>query len=503
MALAITYSRVNIGILASLVTVETHITGGLPKFNIVGLPETVVKESKDRVRSAIINSHFEFPARRITVNLAPADLPKQGGRYDLAIAMGILGASKQIPTTDYGQYEFAGELALSGELRSIPEVLPFALSTQKSGSSLIMPRANLEEASLISGLVILPATHLMEVCSHFLGKKTLDCYTPKTRNFVRASYQDLKEVKGQHHAKRALEIAAAGQHSLLFIGPPGVGKTLLSNCLAGIMPPLSEKQAIELAAIQSIAGKQLDIKQWGQRPFRAPHHSASSYALIGGGNPPKPGEISLAHNGILFLDELAEFKRSSIEVLREPLESGTITISRACNQLQLPAKFQLIAAMNPCPCGQYGNHQSECNCSSEAIKKYQARISGPLLDRIDIQSALYPLPTTLLTDNDIIEESSEQVLQRVVKAKNIQEQRSSKPNALLSNVEIKQYCPIKNEDGIYLEQTLARMKISARAFNKIIKLARTIADLEQSTEICSRHLKEAISYRYLDRVKIK
>jgi magnesium chelatase family protein len=502
MTLAITYSRANIGIFASLVTVETHITNGLPKFHMVGLPETVVKESKDRVRSAILNSHFDFPSRRITVNLAPADLPKHGGRYDLAIAMGILGASRQIPSNNYLHYEFAGELALSGELRAVSEILPFALSAQKTGTMLILPKENIEEAALIQGLILMPANDLLEVCSHFLGRKILDSYTASPHIATPPAYQDLKEVKGQHHAKRSLEIAAAGQHSILFLGPPGVGKTLLSHCLPGILPPLSESQAIELAAIQSVAGKKLNLQDWGVRPFRTPHHSASSYALIGGGNPPKPGEISLSHHGVLFLDELPEFKRQSLEALREPLESGTISISRASHQIQYPAKFQLIAAMNPCPCGQYGNAHNECICTQEAIKRYQARISGPLLDRIDIQSELQAVPSSLLTNNKLTEEPSSQVLQRVIQARAFQEERAGKPNALLTADEIRRYCVIDEKETLFLEETLTRMKVSARSFNKIVKLARTIADLEQSANINILHLKEAISFRYLDKMRM-
>ena len=377
MTLAITRSRASIGIAAPSVIVETHISNGLPAFNLVGLPETVVKESKDRVRSAILNSHFEFPFRRITVNLGPADLPKHGGRYDLAIALGILAASKQIAAEKYDGYEFAGELALSGELRPISGILPFALHTKNAGRIFMLPNENVAEAALISGIQLIPATCLLDVCAHFLDKKALSFYLPKKYSPPSFSYQDLADVKGQHQAKRALEIAAAGQHSMLLIGPPGVGKTLLSHCLSGILPPMSEIEAVELAAIQSVAGKQLDAKSWCKRPFRAPHHSSSSYALVGGGNPPKPGEISLAHNGVLFLDELPEFKRQALEALREPLESGTISISRSNNQIQYPAKFQLITAMNPCPCGLFGNTQADCNCTPEAVKKYQARVSGP------------------------------------------------------------------------------------------------------------------------------
>lgn len=503
MALAITYSRANIGILTSVVTVETHISKGLPRFNIVGLPETAVKESKDRVRSAIINSHFEFPYQRITVNLGPADLPKHGGRYDLAIALGILAASNQFPKNKLVGYEFAGELALTGELRPISGALPFALGTKNVNKTLILPIENIEEAGLISQVQLLPARNLLEVCSHLLGKSKLEYCTPKIAADAAPGYQDLKEVKGQHHAKRALEIAAAGQHSLLLIGPPGVGKTLLSHCLPGILPPMTEEEAVELAAIQSIANMTLSAQTWKQRPFRAPHHSASSYALIGGGNPPKPGEISLAHNGVLFLDELPEFKRQALEVLREPLESGIISIARATHQVQYPAKFQLIAAMNPCPCGHFGNRAVDCICPTESIKRYQARISGPLLDRIDIQASLQHIDPFILTkksQENIAD--SRTILERVVTARRQQTQRAGKVNAMLSGQEVEQYCHLGNEEINFFEIACKKMNFSARSFHKVLKMARTIADLEQATTINCQHLKEAFSFRHLERMKI-
>lgn len=501
MALAITHSRASIGIQAPIVTVETHISNGLPSLNIVGLPETVVKESKDRVRSAILNSHFEFPTRRITVNLAPADLPKLGGRYDLPIALGILAASKQIPSEALSEYEFAGELALSGELRPITGILPLALGTKKAGKSLILPYQNAVEAEIITEIKLLPARHLLEVCAHFLNKVTLQPL--ETKKMTRTSHisQDLKEVRGQHHAKRALEISAAGQHSLLFVGPPGVGKTMLSNCLPDILPALNEQEAIELAAIQSIAGTHLDMESWAKRPFRSPHHSASSFALIGGGNPPKPGEISLAHHGILFLDELPEFKRSALEALREPLETGVISISRANFQVQYPAKFQLIAAMNPCPCGQFGNLEGECICHGDQIRKYQSRLSGPLLDRIDLQAELQSLPPNLLIKKEDDMEGSAEVLQRVEAARNSQLLRAGKLNYSLGAEEITQYCCLTSKDKAFIEQFMHQKKISARSYHKILKVARTIADLAQVPDITIEHIKESLSYRFLENSK--
>lgn len=503
MALAITYSRANIGISTPVVTVETHISKGLPRFNIVGLPETAVKESKDRVRSAILNSNFEFPYQRITVNLGPADLPKQGGRYDLAIALGILAASNQLPKNKLEIYEFAGELALTGELRPISGALPFALGTKSVNKALILPIKNIEEASLIRQVQLLPARNLLEVCSHLLGKSELQHCESKITENASANYQNLNEVKGQHHAKRALEIAAAGQHSILLIGPPGVGKTLLSHCLPGILPPMTEDEAVELAAIQSIADIKLSLQTWKARPFRAPHHSASSYALIGGGNPPKPGEISLAHNGVLFLDELPEFKRQALEVLREPLESGSISIARASHQVQYPAKFQLVAAMNPCPCGHFGNRAANCICPTESINRYQARISGPLLDRIDIQVSLQAIDPFVLTNKS--EENvpdSRSILERVVAARRQQTERAGKVNALLTGQEVERYCHLGDEELSFFELACKRMNFSARSFHKILKVARTIADLEQGTTIKCQHLKEAFTLRHLDRMKI-
>jgi magnesium chelatase family protein len=503
MNLAITYSRASIGIKAPIVTVETHLSGGLPFFSIVGLPEKVVRESKERVRSAILTSHFEFPTGRITVNLAPADLPKHGGRYDLAIALGILAASQQLPCTTLHEYEFAGELALSGELRPVPGIIPLAIGTRETGRHLILPFQNAKEASIIQKVSLFPANHLLEVCSHLLNKKLLIPFEGTAFHKHRTNYQNLKEVKGQHHAKRALEIAAAGQHSLLLIGPPGVGKTLLSLCLPGLLPPLSENEAIELAAIYSISNVSNSPKNWFTRPFRNPHHSSSSVALVGGGNPPKPGEISLAHHGVLFLDEFPEFNRQALESLRESLESGQISISRANCHVQYPAKFQLIAAMNPCPCGQFGNRATICTCSNERIRNYQSKISGPLLDRIDLQTELQPLPPSLLTSQINQEESSEVVAKRVLHARETQKLRTQKPNAFLTNQEIWQYCHLSNQDQEIMEKWIAQRNISARSFHRILKIALTIADLEEAPTIKGTHLKEAISYRAFESMKKK
>ncbi|MCU7810276.1 MAG: YifB family Mg chelatase-like AAA ATPase, partial [Candidatus Thiodiazotropha sp. (ex Notomyrtea botanica)] len=384
MSLAILYSRAQEGIQAPLVTVEIHLANGLPALSIVGLPEMAVRESKDRVRGALTNSQFEFPARRITINLAPADLPKEGGRFDLPIGLGILAASGQLPKATLENYEFAGELALSGELRPVTGILPAALAAREAGRTLIVPRQNADEAALVADLNLHCADHLLEVCAHLNGTSLLPTIRKNSRPTVSGHQPYLAEVKGQHQAKRALEIAAAGGHALLFIGPPGTGKSMLATRLPGILPEMSEDEALESAAIASITNRPFQPERWLQRPFRSPHHTASAVALVGGGSKPRPGEISLAHNGVLFLDELPEFERHVLEVLREPMENGWITISRATQQAEYPARFQLIAAMNPCPCGYLGDGSERCRCSIEQIKRYRNRISGPLLDRIDM-----------------------------------------------------------------------------------------------------------------------
>ncbi|TXI18620.1 MAG: ATP-dependent protease [Nitrosomonas sp.] len=504
MPLAILYSRALSGINAPLVTVETHIANGLPSFTIVGLPDTEVKESKDRVRAALQNAQFKIPPQRITVNLAPADLPKESGRFDLPIALGILAATGQIPDDRLDQYEWAGELALTGELRPIHGALAMTYNASQSGRSFVLPQQNAAEAALVNNATIYGAQSLLQICAHLTGQTPLPIYRNTAGNDTGsqdASYPDLDDVKGQAHAKRALEIAAAGGHSLLMIGPPGTGKSMLAARFPGILPPMTESEALESAAIQSLSQGSFNIANWKRRPFRAPHHTASGIALVGGGSQPRPGEISLAMHGVLFLDELAEFDRKVLEVLREPLESGKITISRAARHAEFPAQFQLIAAMNPCPCGYLGHPSGKCHCTPDQIARYRSRISGPLLDRIDIQIEVPAVPQQELMKQQISGENSSVIRQRVEKTHKRQLERQGKTNSSLSVKEIDQHCALDNTSENLLKQAINRLNLSARAYHRILKLARTIADLAGSERINSQHIAEAIQYRRLDKLQ--
>lgn len=500
MSLAVVYTRGRQGINAPLVTIEVHLSNGLPGLSIVGLPETAVRESKDRVRGAILNVGLMFPLQRITVNMAPADIPKEGGRFDLAIALGILAASGQIRSDSLREVECLGELSLGGELRPISGVLPVAIQCRNAKRSLILPKNNVFEAGLVEGICLLPATHLLEVCAYLNGQHELLSESSPEYSYEEEQTPDFSDVHGHFQVKRALEVAAAGRHNLLMLGPPGTGKSMLAGRLPSILPPLTDEEALESAAIHSVSEVPFDPRYWRRPPFRSPHHTASAPALVGGGGNPKPGEVSLATNGVLFLDELPEFDRRVLEVLREPLETGSITISRASRQVDFPARFQLVAAMNPCPCGYLGDGSGRCRCTAEQVSRYRARISGPLLDRIDMHVEVPRVSQIVLRDGSPGgEETSATLRARVTIAREIALKRTGRPNAWLSPPQVKQVCKI-NEDGHrLLEQAMERLGLSHRAYHRILKLARTIADLAGSEAITLSHLSEAINYRRLDR----
>lgn len=495
--LAIVHSRAQNGLMADAVTVEVHLAPGLPGLAIVGLPEAAVRESRDRVRAAIVNSGYQFPNRRITVNLAPADLPKEGGRFDLPIALGVLAASGQIPAEALAGLEVLGELSLTGEIRAVRGSLSAALQCTQSGRALLVPEANIAEASLSGTAIVHGALNLGALCAE-LHENRLRVAVPPPRLVTADCGPDLADVRGQLQARRALEIAAAGGHSLLMAGPPGSGKSMLAARLPGLLPALAADEALEVAAIASIGPGGFDPSHWGRRPYRSPHHTASAVALVGGGSSPRPGEITLAHGGVLFLDELPEFERAVLEVLREPLESGRITISRAARQVDFPARFQLVAAMNPCPCGYWGDDSqgSRCRCTPDQIARYRGRLSGPLLDRIDLHVFVPRLDAAALTGaTPAAAESSAEVRSRVLAARERQLARAGKINAALGVREIDRDAAPDEAGRQLLQTAMSRLGLSARAFHRVLKVARTIADLAGLAAVSAPQIAEALRYR--------
>ena len=497
MSLAVVYSRALAGVDAPPVTVEAHLANGLPSFTIVGLPEAEVKEAKDRVRAALQNARFDFPARRITVNLAPADLPKETGRFDLPIALGILAASEQLPAGLLAGCEFAGELALTGELRPVRGALAMALSAARARRAFVLPEASAREAALVEEATVYPARCLLDVCAHLTGRAPLERLAGRAAP-QGARHPDLQEVKGQLHAKRALEIAAAGGHSLIMVGPPGTGKSMLAERLPGILPPMTREEALAAAAMQSLGSQGFDLANWGRRPFRAPHHTASAVALVGGGSQPRPGEISMAQHGVLFLDELPEFDRKVLEVLREPLESGRVSVSRAARQAEFPAEFQLVAAMNPCPCGYLGHPNGRCRCTPDQVARYRRKISGPLLDRIDLQIEVPDVPQEELA-GAAKGDPSAAVRARVAAARACQLERQGRSNNALAARDMDRHCAPDARGATLLKQAIARLGLSARAYHRVLKVARTVADLAGVPRVAADHVAEAIQYRRLDR----
>ena len=496
MSLAVVYTRANQGVDAPLVTVETHLSNGLPALNMVGLPETAVKESRERVRSAILNAGLEFPARRITINLAPADIPKSGGRYDLAIALSILAASGQVPAKKLADIEILGELALAGDVRAVQGVVPAVIAARDAGRRLMVPSANADEATLVRNASSIGVDTLHNAFLHFNGKPLSPMPERTLPAQTMTGITEISAVRGQVLAKRALLIAAAGGHNMLMVGPPGTGKTLLANAIPGLLPSLSESDALAVASVRSVAGVRFEAADWACPPFRAPHHGASAVAIVGGGRHITPGEVTLAHAGILFLDELTEFKRHVLESLREPLEAGVITISRADNRVSYPARFQLIAAMNPCPCGYAGDDRGFCHCTPERIARYLEKISGPLLDRIDVHVQIGRLSSEeLRRPPKTPEPDSAQLREQVSRCRQTQLARQGCLNRELDAERLDEFCPMQASAETLIQQSMEKLHLSARACHRMIKLSRTLADLDGDEVISASHVAQAAAFR--------